>query len=298
MRNIGVGTGGSAVFSAQVFTPGEAPIAGYEGTNYQRIVTAGQTGTDIQTNLQQRIENVRTFAGEQVTYSFFAKAASGTPSIAITIEQNFGSGGSSTVTTHISKIPITTSWARYSVTFNVPSVSGKTIGANSLLNVYNFVSAGSNANANTGSLGIQSNTFEIWGVQLEAGSVATPFRRNANSLQGELAACQRYYYRAAIGTNLFGKLGQGWARDPAIAALWTEFPVTMRVDPTSVEFANTVLTDATASFTVTAITLDSTVSSVNAGATSVSATGQTLFRPCYLRKNNNAAGFIAFSAEL
>jgi hypothetical protein len=43
---------------------------------------------------------------------------------------------------------------------------------------------------------IASNVIDVWGVQLEVGSVATPFSRAGGTIQGELAACQRYYEKS------------------------------------------------------------------------------------------------------
>jgi hypothetical protein len=222
---------GTVTYSAQTFTPGAAPVAGYEGKNYLRIVTSGQTLTSAITNLQQLIESVRTFAGQTTTISFWAKANTGTPKMSVELTQNFGSGGSASVNTYAGQVTLSTSWARYSVTVAVPSISGKTVGTSDCLELKLFVSAGSDFNARTGSLGIQSNTFEIWGVQAEYGSKATPFQTaSGGSIQGELAMCQRYYYLLASGT---GKaIGIGSYYTSGVFFGYTPFPVTMRTTPT------------------------------------------------------------------
>lgn len=209
---------GTTTYTPQTFTLGAAPVTGYEGINYARLVTASQTTTAVASELRQPIEDVRTLAGQTVTISFWAKAATGTPKIAVELEQTFGSGGSpsASVQTYAGQVTLSTSWARYSVTVNVPSISGKTLGTTpntSFTNLNLWVSAGSTYDLRTGTLGIQTNTFDIWGVQVERGSIATNFRRHAPSLQGELAACQRYYeksYNLDTAPGAVNNLGNGF----------------------------------------------------------------------------------------
>jgi hypothetical protein len=197
-------SGGTVTYSAQTFTLGTAPVAGYEGTNFARVVTASQSAAGNFTYLQQRIEDVRTFANQTVTVSFWAKAATGTPSVGVVFEQQFGTGGSGTVVTSGGTTAITTSWVRYSKTISVPSIAGKTIGTGTVaLNLGLMTSVGTTiSGAGYPAVGLQNETIDFWGIQVEAGSVATPFTTASGSIGGELALCQRYYavYRTYVVT--------------------------------------------------------------------------------------------------
>jgi hypothetical protein len=230
---------GTSTYSAQTFTAGTAPVAGYEARNFARIVTTGQTSAAVISQLVQPIEDVRTFANSTVTVSFWAKAASGTPKIAVEIDQNFGSGGSpsSAVQTYAGQVTISTSWARYYVTVAVPSISGKTIGttANTSYVALNlWMSAGSTYNSRTDTLGIQTGTFDVWGVQVEQGSTVSPFQTATQTKQTELAACQRYYFRVTGGVG--ANFGNGYVStaNTAFRGL-IAFPVEMRIIPTALE---------------------------------------------------------------
>lgn len=193
---VGVGGNGTTTYSPVTFTPGNA-ISGYEPTTHARIVTTGQSTSAVNSILLQPIEDVRNFAGQTITISFWAKANSGTPKVAVELDQQFGTGGSTRVTTYVNQVTLSTSWARYSVTVTVPSISGKTVGADSYLGLFLWVSAGTDFSARTNSLGIQTNTFDFWGVQVEKGTVATPFEQR--TVQTELALCQRYYLKEVTG---------------------------------------------------------------------------------------------------
>lgn len=194
-------SGGTFTVTPQNFTAGSAPVAGYEATTFVQGVTATQSAAGDFAIITQRIENVRTLAGTTATISFYAKANTGTPKIGVEVQQNFGSGGvpSATVSTPAGSVTLTTSFARYSVTVAVPSLSGKTVGSTantSYLELNLWTSSGATNATRASSIGIQNFTASIWGVQVEYGSTATPFQIATGSLATELAACQRYYEKS------------------------------------------------------------------------------------------------------
>lgn len=200
-RFLQANSGGTFTVTPQTFTPGAAPVAGYEGSTFLRGITASQSGTGDYALFEQKIEDVRTLAGSTAVVSFWAKAASGTPKIGVELSQNFGSGGSpsATVNTALGAVTLSTSWARYSISVAVPSISGKTIGTTANTNFVEtnlWVSAGSAIATRSSSIGIQNNTFDVWGIQVEAGSTETPFQTASGSVQGELALCQRYFEKS------------------------------------------------------------------------------------------------------
>ena len=176
------------------------------------------TGSNSFMALGTQIEyaNFANTLGGSVTFSFYAKALNsnaGSTLITIRVRSSstidaavFGSG--TTLTTQ--SFNISTSWARYS--FTIPAATWTGLGAVSF-------------EYECGSV-VSGDGFQTTGWQLEEGAVATPFRRNANSLQGELAACMRYYWRGEIYGG--GAIGGGTSNVPIVAFM---YPVEMRITP-------------------------------------------------------------------
>ena len=221
------GSGTAATASRQTFTPGTAPVAGYEGQFFGRITNFG---TASAWQFRQRIEDVRTHAGQTVTFSFWAKAGTALSNLNAEAVQNFGSGGSATVTTSITTTgAITTSWVRYSFTVSIPSISGKTVGTSSYLE-FNIFQSGSVTSA---------NAIDTWGWQVEYGSKATPFDTASGTLGGELALCQRYYHRfSGEGQATATLINSGIGFTTTVAMFIFHLGTTMRIGPSSMEVSN------------------------------------------------------------
>jgi len=151
--------------------------------------TSGQTTTSGHF-LYQNFESINSipFTGKTVTYSFYARKGANYSATSNALVANLYSGtgtdqnvlstytGFATVAT--TTATLTATWQRFSVTGTVAT------SATELSLGFSFTP--------TGTAGAD-DYFEVTGVQLEVGSVATPFRTFSATIQGELAACQRYY---------------------------------------------------------------------------------------------------------
>ena len=81
-----------------------------------------------------------------------------------------------------------------------------------------------------------ASTFDVTGVQLEVGSVATDFEHR--SFGQELALCQRYYFRfttSVAGTHV----AMGHQMTSSAAKMVLPFPTSMRTRPTALETSGT-----------------------------------------------------------
>jgi hypothetical protein len=269
----------------QAFTPGSAPVSGYEGKYFWRN-TITNVGSETAWYLNTYIEDVQTLAGQTATFSFWAKADSARAMSGYLL-QRFGDGGSTNVSTTIGTASLTTSWQRFTFTISIPSLSGKTIGANNLVQIFFAMSPASGM------------VIDLWGVQLEAGSIATPYHNATPNQQTELAACQRYYqrYDSAIASD--GAMNfLNVAHNSSTAAYGNlAFPVRMRISPAfSSSAANTFKLGRT-QISVTGIGQERS-SPYSSMVRATVSSGLTAGGADWLEALNNNTAYLEFSAEL
>ena len=219
-------------------------------------------------------------SGSQWTLSFWVKA-----------------GGSGTTTTNIGWAPgstltsitnwgadqaynYSTSWQKITSTF---TVSGTPAGSDLVALIYFSAVPG----------------LHITGVQLEAGTVATPFERR--SYGQELALCQRYYYKMT-STSSFTQFAFCNVQSPTVHKPFFHFPVPLRVPPAAVEYSSLGIITAfgLGVTSLSSLTLDTNINGADSTTlTAVPSTGLgTAEGMTVLLANNTGAAYVAFVAEL
>jgi hypothetical protein len=173
--------------------------------------------------ITQKKEGVR-----RLSVSFYAHASAALK-LGMSIDQQFGSGGSPSadVNGNGQSVTLSTAWARYTLTFTLPSTTGLTLGTNGddKTNLNLWYSSGTTLATRAGNIGVQSGNIGIWGIQLEIGSVATPLEKP--DPRYDLANCQRFYHTGAFAFGGGGTVGIG-------PQMYQTFPVRMRASPTVV----------------------------------------------------------------
>ena len=194
---------------------------------------SGNTGTgNIITAQSVESINAIPFAGQTVTVSWYARRGANYSAASNNLNYEFitGTGTDQTilgtytgaVTTTGTKT-LTTTWQRFSYTVTLAATATE-FG----LDFY-FTPVGTAGAA---------DYFEITRVQVELGSYATTFSRAGGTIQGELAACQRYYFRtSSSGANYIYGLAQCYGTTTGGAVI--PLPVPMRVRPTALEQSGT-----------------------------------------------------------
>lgn len=207
-------------------------------------------------------------------------------------------------------------WEKKTITFSGDTSNGFDNDNNRSLTLRMHLGAGSNftsgtlqttwntntaANRAVGQVNVAAATNNYWqvtGVQLEAGDVATPFE--FEPFETTLRKCQRYYYRITAGSS-DAEIATGYNISTTQGSWYISFPQEMRIPPTTIETTMAapdyyVRTSAGASN----CSLEPTwaASTRNGVRVVASRSGLTAGQASMLGLYSFTPGFIAVSAEL
>ena len=163
---------------------------------FRRATSNTDTGLLVLGQVLENTDSAR-FIGQTVTFSFYARKGanySATSNVLNAVVYSNTTTDASYNTVYVGaatpvtvNATLTSNWQRFQGTGTI-SASATQISFG-----FNF--------APTGTAGA-ADYFEVTGVQLELGSIATPFAKmGGGTIQGETSACQRYYYRFAGGVG-------------------------------------------------------------------------------------------------
>jgi hypothetical protein len=198
---------------------------------------SGQTGTGAN-YFAQSLETTNSieYVGQSVTLSFYARKGANFSGASDLLgaflvsgtgtDQNVITAYTGTATVATSNVTLTSTWQRFTISGTVATTATE-------LAVYFSYTPSGTASTN--------DYYEITGVQLELGSTATVFSRTGGTIQGELAACQRYFCKtfplATAPASSAGQAGsyfapRAYGAQANIYVFYWQFPVPMRAAPT------------------------------------------------------------------
>ena len=278
-------SGGTATMSQQTLSTSDRNSLGFE--NYLRVeASAGNNNLGIYHHLEGI--NCRHLINKKATLSFYAKGTNPNGGSFTVFPQwyNTVSGGGDNGVAQ--SLTITSSWVKYSLTFDIPIPANTTINNTAYLAMAILQPAG-----DTSTNAWQLN---ITGVQLELGSTATDFEHR--SYGEELALCQRYYYRWDASSSSYLNICMGKAVNTTKSRGVVDYPVTMRNTPT-IGSSGSFRSVDTAANTGASVSI-SRASKFNTYIQFVGTSGSNLTTGAVteMGADNDVNAWIAFDAEL
>ena len=256
------------------------------GSQYSMKIAQASASATITVNQAIETFNAIQFAGQTVNVSMMCYASASTGmqiQVQYSTSVDNGTLGTWTAITASSggAATITNAWQKMTGTYAIPSTAKS-------IYISLFIPT------------LTATTNAYFGqAQLELGSVPTAFSRAGGTLQGELTACQRYYYRLSSPNTAYAMIGIGYASSTTAASSLVSFPVTMRTQPSTIDFSTIRLTDLATGFAITAVAYDGAFGNPNNGSIALTvASGLTAAKLYYITGNNSASAYLGFSAEL